>query len=227
MNFILDEAQDEFYTLKFSDEENIEDNTGDFINDDEMLEEGVSCYQEKDNNHYKFNNQTRDPRQATFENDEIFFGKDSHPKLFDPEDRESVDFDKFQGFEIYAQKFKDDLLEFHNIENHLFYSVIFGLMFCKAKNCKNINLLDAQKVLGDYLYFDLMEIEDETMLDKTIFGYFDKCHKINRVISKHRFSLKFLERRNMYRFLIKKIEKTRLQESYQLVSQQNLMGMRQ
>ena len=42
MNFILDEAQDDFYTLKFSDEENIEDDTGDFINDDEMLEEGVS-----------------------------------------------------------------------------------------------------------------------------------------------------------------------------------------
>ena len=47
-------------------------------------------------------------------------------------------------------------------------------MFCKAKNCKKFNLLDAQKVLGDDLYFDLMEIEDETMLDKTIFGYFNK-----------------------------------------------------
>ena len=33
MNFILDEMQDDFYTLKFSDEENIEDDTGDFIND--------------------------------------------------------------------------------------------------------------------------------------------------------------------------------------------------
>ena len=77
-------------------------------------------------------------------------------------------------------------------------------MFCKAKNCKKFNLLDAQKVLGDDLYFDLMEIEDETMLDKTIFGYFNKYHKLNRVISKHGLFLKFLERRNMYRFLIKK-----------------------
>ena len=35
-------------------------------------------------------------------------------------------------------------------------------------------------------------------------GYFDKCHKINQVISKHGFFLKFFERRNMYKFLIKK-----------------------
>ena len=49
-----------------------------------------------------------------------------------------------------------------------------------------------------------METEEETMLDKTIFGFFDKCFKINQVISKHGFFLKTFERRNMYRFLIKK-----------------------
>ena len=32
---------------------------------------------------------------------------------------------------------------------------------------------DAQKLLGDDLYFDLLEIEPETLLDKTLFGFFN------------------------------------------------------
>ena len=67
-----------------------------------------------------------------------------------------------------------------------------------------LNKKDAQKILGDNLYFDLIEIEPETMLDKTLFGFFERCYKINKVISKHGFFLKFCERRNMYRFLSKR-----------------------
>ena len=63
---------------------------------------------------------------------------------------------------------------------------------------------DAQKVLGDKLYFDLIDIEPETLLDKTLFGFFDRCLAINKVLAKHVFFLKFFERRNVYRFLIKK-----------------------
>ena len=32
---------------------------------------------------------------------------------------------------------------------------------------------DAQKVLGDDLYFDLLEIEPEPLPDKTLFGFFE------------------------------------------------------
>ena len=32
---------------------------------------------------------------------------------------------------------------------------------------------DTQKVLGDDLYFDLLEIEPETLPDKTLFGFFE------------------------------------------------------
>ena len=42
------------------------------------------------------------------------------------------------------------------------------------------------------------------MLDKTLFGFFERCYKINQVLSKHGFFFKFFERCNMYRFLIKK-----------------------
>ena len=78
-------------------------------------------------------------------------------------------------------------------------------MFYKIDNHKiKFEIQDVQKILEDDLYFDLMEIEAETMLDKTIFGFFNKCNIINQVIFNHGFFLKFFERRNMYRFLIKK-----------------------
>ena len=37
----------------------------------------------------------------------------------------------------------------------------------------NIKKEDAQKVLGDDLYLDLLEIEPETLLDKSLFGHFE------------------------------------------------------
>ena len=86
-------------------------------------------------------------------------------------------------------------------------------MYYKQEN-DNLKLIsdkkDAQKILSDDPYFDLIDIEPETMLDKTLFGFFESCYKINKIISKHGFFLKFFERRNMYRFLIKKRSKEKM-----------------
>ena len=68
----------------------------------------------------------------------------------------------------------------------------------------NIKKEDAQKILEDELYFDVLEIESSTLLDKFLFGFFERCFSINQVITKYGFSLRFLERRNPNRFLIKK-----------------------
>ena len=202
MDFMLDKAKDYSQALQFSDEEEIKNDADDFINNEEISEEGVSFYRERDtldlNNYYKFNNQTRDPRKAIFEDCGIFFGEDSQPELFVPEDRESVDFDKVQSFEKHAQSFKDTLLKFDNVENYLLHSVVYGLMFEVDNRETKFDLKNAQKILGDDLYFDLMETESETILGKNTFGYFDKDHKINQVISKHGICFKFFERRNMY-----------------------------
>ena len=61
---------------------------------------------------------------------------------------------------------------------------------------------DAQQVLGDSLYFDLLEIEPETHLDNALFGFFDRCYLINKVLVKHGFFIRFFDKRNIYRFLI-------------------------
>lgn len=97
-------------------------------------------------------------------------------------------------------------------------------MFCKQQSHYQLvnskqDKEKAQEVLGDDLYFDLVEIESETLLDKTLFGFFDRCFKINEVLGKYVFFLKFFERRNVYSFLIKKRyrEKMRLQEIFLLL----------
>ena len=87
---------------------------------------------------------------------------------------------------------------------------------------------DAQKVLGNKLYFDLVEVEPETLVYKSLLGFFDTCYAINQVLAKHGYFLKFFERCNVYRFLIKKEykEKMRLTEIYRLLYWKNLMDMK-
>ena len=198
--------------LQFSDEdeEEVSDELSHFTDDSYIPEEGVSFYRERDpqnlDDYPKFHGQTRNPIEAVYSDTESYFGEDDQPEIFAPGNRETADFDKFQGFEKSAENFLKSLLSFENVENHLFFSVIYGLMYYKQENdnLKSISdKKDAQKILCDDLYFDLIDIEPETMLDKTLFGFFERCYKINKIISKHGFFLKFFERRNMYRFLIK------------------------
>lgn len=52
----------------------------------------------------------------------------------------------------------------------------------------------------------MLEIKDDIKLDRTIFGDFDRCFQANanEVLARHNFFLKFIERQNMFRFLIQK-----------------------
>ena len=117
MDFIQFEAIDESQqneTLNFLDDNEKTEQDESFINDGEQPMEDVSFYRKLDPeniDHYnKFPNQTRDPRVAVSEDDEMFFGtEDTQPELYAPENRECVEFDKFEGFEKPAKKFKDTL----------------------------------------------------------------------------------------------------------------------
>ena len=57
---------------------------------------------------------------------------------------------------------------------------------------KNINKNKAKEVIGNKFYLEPVEIKDDIKLDKTLFGYFNRCF------------LKFFKRRDKFRFLIKK-----------------------
>ena len=59
-------------------------------------------------------------------------------------------------------------------------------------------------VLGENLFNDLKEIEEEIKLDRMLCGYFDRSFKLNKVLAKHNYFLKFFKGRDTYRFLTKK-----------------------
>ena len=57
-------------------------------------------------------------------------------------------------------------------------------------------ILDKDKmkeVLGNDFYNDLIEIKNDAQLDRTIFGYFDRCFPVNKVLAKYNFFLKCFE----------------------------------
>lgn len=93
-------------------EELTNDEIKDFIDYSEQPEEDISFYRDPANlgDYYKFPNQTRDPRHATYEDDEMYFGKgDSQHELFAPQTRDEIEFDSFSGIEKFVKKFKETL----------------------------------------------------------------------------------------------------------------------
>ena len=72
------------------------------------------------------------------------------------------------------------------------------------KNLVSIDKEKARKGLGDQFFGELKNIEDEIKLDRTIFGYYDRCFLANEVLSEHGFFLKIFERREVQVFNKKK-----------------------
>ena len=124
MDFIEFEASEENnQPLVFSDDEdeNILDKIDNFIDDTDQQGEGVSFYRQIDpeniEDYPKFLNSTKNPKEAVYEDKEPYFGEDNtQPELYDPEDRNFVDFDKFDGFEKSVKKFKGTLKNFIDSE---------------------------------------------------------------------------------------------------------------
>ena len=57
---------------------------------------------------------------------------------------------------------------------------------------KIIDKSKIKEVLGNDFYDDLLEIKIDIKLDRTIFGYFDKCFLANQVLAKYNFFVNFL-----------------------------------
>ena len=121
--------------LVFSDdeEEKITNELDDFIDNGPHPDEDVSFYRQLDptnlQNYPKFHGQTQNPIKTICEYDTPFYDlEDQQPELYAPEDRQSVSFDKFEGFEKYIKKFKKILKNFEGSENQLFDAAIYGIM---------------------------------------------------------------------------------------------------
>ena len=201
MDFILNEAteKDNEFKLVFSDdsegelfEEEDEGEELNFIGDNiEEESQDVSFYRRVDNQPLKFLNQKINFNEIIQDSHQEYFGEDDLPELFDPENREEIVFDFSEKNQSKSSKFKDSLLQFENVDNLFFYSIIYGLLYNKL-NGKNIKLENTEKILGKNLFTDLKKIEKKTMLDHSIFGYFDQCQLINEILSEHGFFQDFM-----------------------------------
>ena len=75
--------------------------------------------------------------------------------------------------------FKKTLKNFENSQNQLFDAIIYGIMHYRYIGEVQITKEKILEVLGEESFYDLKEIEDEILLDRTFFGYFDRCFKLN------------------------------------------------
>ena len=197
------------------DEEMTNDEMDNFIDNGNQQREGVSFYRQLEspnqtrdpqnlNDYPKFLNHTRDLRVAIYEDDEPFYRKyDTQPEPCVPKNRKSIEFDNFVGYEKNVKKFKETIKNFDGSDNSFFDSIIYSLMFYLTEG-KNIDQNKAKEIIGNEFYIELLEIKDDIKLDKTLFGYFNRCFMANEVLVKHNFFLTFFERRDKFRFFIKK-----------------------
>lgn len=187
MDFILSKAEESTPTLQFSDDETEENNDDSNFIDVALIEqESIHFYRDLTNlDHYpKFVGHTRNPIETTSTDTDDYFGQDDQPELYDPENSDFAEFDRFDKFEQNIKKFNSALLNFDGFKNYFFYAFIYGLMYQKTDQL-NIKKDDPRKILCDELYFDLLEIEPSTMLDKSLFSHFERCFAINQVLEKY------------------------------------------
>ena len=85
----------------------------------------------------------------------------------------------------------------------IFDAIIYDIIIHKS-NGQVIDQNKIVKVRGKEFCNDFLDIKEKIELDRTLFGYYDRFFVVNEVFSKHNFFIKFFERRDMFRFLIKK-----------------------
>ena len=98
---------------------------------------------------------------------------------------------------------KDTLQNFENADNPFFDSIVYSVMFRISEGKVALEKNKANDVLRKDFYEGLVEIKDDIQLDKTLFGFFNRCFLVKKVLAKHNFFLTFFERRDKFRFLIK------------------------
>ena len=163
MDFILNEAieEDNEFKLVFTDDSKGElfekEDEGEELNFIDVVEEepqDESFYRKVDNQPLKFLNQTRHFNEVIQDSYQEYFGEDDLPELFDPENREEVQFDFSEKNQSKSSKFKNTLLQFENVDNPFFYSLIYELLYNKL-NGENVKVENTEKFLGTNLFTDL------------------------------------------------------------------------
>lgn len=127
----------------------------------------------------------------------MFFGVDeTQTELYAPENRESVEFNFF----------KESKMTLQNLEGKYFFqhSIIYDLMYKTLDGKEKPRPKIAKEIFGEKIYEELPEIKEEIKLDRSVFGFFNKCFLVNQLLSRYEYFLKFFERRDKFCYLITK-----------------------
>ena len=134
--------------------------------------------------------------------------EDPQPRLYDRELVDGRDIDNFEKDKYRAEQFRKTLLRFldQREESSLFFSaVIYGIYYLNNQNQPTADFIMACNAIRENKFEKLLEIKKDIMLDHTQFGFWEKCLKLNEVLSDHfGLFLRFYERRNKYRYLLRK-----------------------
>ena len=80
-------------------------------------------------------------------------------------------------------------------------------MFQKTEKRPNFDQI--KEILGTDFYLALKEIEPDVMLDHIIFGFLERCIRMNEVLAKFGYFLRFYKRRNKFRYQLRQKRKTK------------------
>ena len=191
-------------TRRETNENEDTDEIDNFIDNTPQSDENDVSFYREINNMNRFPNQTKKPQNASFEQDyPLCETGDLQPELYDPISRNLVVFDRIEGSEKYVERFKKTMRNFGDSENQFFEAVIYSVMFHKS-NGEILDQTRITEVLGEDFCNDLLDVKDKIKLDRTIFGFFDRCTILNEIFSKYNFFVKFFKRRDKFRVIIKK-----------------------
>ena len=212
MDFIIDEVElsDDFNSENsdYSDEERVSSADDDFIEyEGDDNGDDLTFYRRFENRSRFdiFENQVKNPVDESVRSEGAYYGEDDQPEMFSPENRGQIDFHSFENYKERAESLKKTLLRFSDdsIENHFFNSVVYGLMYFKTSE-RPLKFNSISDLLRRENFLKLKEIEPDTMLDYTQFGFLDRCMKFSDVLAANfGYFLRFYERRNKFRYQLR------------------------
>ena len=158
-----------------------------------------------------FQNQQKIVEEEIDRNEDLYFGQDGKPEMFLPENIEHVEFHDFSDYKKKAEQFKKTLSCFPpDTEPNCFFSAVVYALAYLQKNEKPLDFSSAKNAIGSEKFLKLNSVKKEIMLDYTLFGFFDKCIKLNNLLAaEFGYFLRFFERRNKFLYHLRQELKTK------------------
>ena len=118
---------------------------------------------------------------------------------------EHVEFDDFHDASKCAEKFKKSLVSLQDgvIKDSFFDAILYGLLFKFSENSM-VSREKIRDILREEFSNKLISENCSLQLDDSFDSFFDKCHLVNDLLETKGLFLRVYERRDKFRYPIKK-----------------------